>query len=99
MKHYYIYIITNKTNRVLYTGVTNNLARRICEHRNKIIDGFTKKYNVNKLVYCESFINPNDAISAEKRIKGWLRKKKIELVESKNPQWEDLYPIIENIAR
>ena len=84
---------------MLYTGVTNNLARRIYEHRGKMISGFTKKYNVNKLVYCESFTNPSDAISAEKKIKGWLRKKKIKLIELQNPQWEDLYPTIESIAR
>ena len=98
MKHYYVYIITNKTNKVLYTGITNNLLRRIYEHRNKMINGFTRKYNVNKLVYSESFISPNEAIAAEKKIKGWVRKSKIALVKSKNPQWKDLYPIIESLA-
>ena len=98
MKHYYVYIITNKTNKVLYTGVTNNLLRRIYEHRNKIIKGFTEKYNVSKLVYSEAFTNPNEAIGAEKMIKGWLRKKKIALIESKNPEWRDLFPILENLS-
>ena len=98
MKHYYVYIITNKTNKVLYTGVTNNLLRRIYEHRNKIIKGFTEKYNVSKLVYSEAFTNPNEAIAMEKKIKGWLRKKKIAIIESKNPEWKDLFPILENLS-
>lgn len=99
MKHYYVYILTNKTNKVLYTGVTNNLLRRSYEHRNKMIKGFTEKYNISKLVYCESFDNPNEAIAAEKRIKGWLRKKKIALIDSKNPEWKDLYPVIESLFK
>ena len=99
MKHYYVYIVTNKNNNVLYTGVTNNLLRRIYEHRNKMVDGFTKKYNVSKLVYAESFESPNEAIATEKKIKGWLRKKKISLIESINPEWKDLYTQIEGIVR
>lgn len=95
MKHYYVYIVTNRTNKVLYTGVTNNLLRRIYEHKHKMIDGFTKKYNLDKLVYSESFNSPIEAIAAEKKIKGWLRRKKIALIESKNPQWKDLYSILE----
>jgi len=90
MKHYYVYILTNKTNKVLYTGITNNPLRRIYEHKSGIIEGFTKKYRLKKLVYLESFDNPNDAIAAEKKIKGWLRIKKIKLIESKNPHWRDL---------
>lgn len=90
--NYYVYILTNKTNKVLYTGITNNLLRRIYEHKNKLIKGFTEKYNVNKLVYFEEFNNINDAIAAEKKIKGWLRIKKIKLIENKNPLWEDLDP-------
>ncbi len=90
MKTYYVYILTNYTNKVLYIGVTNNLIRRIYEHKNKIIDGFTKKYNINKLVYYEVFNRANDAIVAEKKLKGWLREKKIELIVSMNPEWEDL---------
>ena len=90
MKSYYVYILTNKANKVLYVGVTNNLERRIFEHKNKLIEGFTKKYNLSKLVFFEVFRNPGDAICSEKKIKGWLRKKKIELINSKNPKWENL---------
>lgn len=99
MKHYYVYILTNKTNRVLYTGVTNNPLRRTYEHKNGMIDGFTKKYNLKKLVYVESFDNPSDAIAAEKKIKGWLRIKKIRLIESMNPSWEDLSKKLEEIFK
>ncbi len=87
---YYVYILTNRSNRVLYTGITNNLEKRIYEHKSRLIDGFTKKYNVNKLVYFEDFSQVGDAIAAEKKIKGWLRKKKIQLIESLNPGWVDL---------
>ncbi len=90
MRQYSVYIFTNKSNKVLYTGVTNNLKRRSYEHKHKLIKGFTSKYNLNKLVYFEEFGNINDALSAEKKIKGWLRTKKIKLIESINPQWEDL---------
>jgi len=88
---YYIYILTNKTNRVLYTGITNNIIKRVYEHRMHVVDGFTKKYNVSKLVYVEDFSDVKDAISAEKKIKGWIRQKKIDLIQSLNPTWEDLY--------
>jgi len=98
MKHYYIYILTNKNNNVLYTGVTNDLLRRMYEHRSKLIEGFTKKYNVNKLVYFEEFRDINEAIAAEKKIKGWLRNKKITLVDSKNPEWKDLFLVIQDYA-
>ena len=87
---WYVYIVTNQGNTVLYTGVTNNLERRIYEHKNKLLSGFTSTYNVNKLVYYEIFNAPYAAISAEKRIKGWLRKKKITLIAEKNPTWKDL---------
>ena len=87
---YSTYILTNKFNKVLYIGVTNNLERRIFEHKHKLIPGFTSKYNLNKLVWFENFNNVEDAISAEKKIKGWLRIKKIELIESKNKKWKDL---------
>ncbi len=90
MRIYYVYIATNKTNAVLYTGVTNNLERRIYEHKNKLVSSFTSKYNVNKLVYYEEFYFPAEAIAAEKRIKGWVRKKKIELIISLNPNFNDL---------
>lgn len=90
MKKYFVYIASNYANSVLYTGVTNDMKRRIFEHKNKLISGFTSKYNVNKLVYVEEFGDIEDAISAEKKIKGWVRAKKIELIESKNPDWDDL---------
>ena len=89
MKDYYVYIITNKS-KILYTGVSNNLTRRVYEHKHKLVKGFTKKYNIDKLVYFEVFNNVDDAIRREKQIKGWLRKKKITLIESINPQWKDL---------
>ncbi|MEK6646240.1 MAG: GIY-YIG nuclease family protein [Candidatus Firestonebacteria bacterium] len=90
MKKYYVYITTNKRNTVLYTGVTNNLERRMYEHKNKLVKGFTEKYNVTKLVYFEEFNEPEEAICAEKRIKGWIRKKKIELIMNKNSEFKDL---------
>ena len=99
MKHYHVYILTNWNNRVLYVGVTNDLLRRTNEHKLKLAEGFTKKYKLSKLVYFEEFSYIKDAISAEKKIKGWLRIKKVKLVESKNPQWIDLSKQIElNIA-
>ncbi len=87
---YYVYIITNKENKVLYTGVTNNLERRIYEHQNKTISGFTSRYNVCKLVYFEETKDVNEAIHREKEIKGWRRSKKIALIESINPEWNEL---------
>ncbi|MBO4920372.1 MAG: GIY-YIG nuclease family protein [Lachnospiraceae bacterium] len=90
MNHYYVYIITNWNNKVLYIGVTNNIARRIYEHKNKLIDGFTKKYNVYKLVYLEEMNDVKAAISREKQLKGWKKDKKILLIESINPKWEEL---------
>jgi putative endonuclease len=89
MKDYYVYKLTNKS-RTLYTGVTNNLTRRMYEHKNKLIDGFTKKYNLTKLVYYELYNNITAAIQREKQIKGLLRKKKIAMIETLNPKWEDL---------
>lgn len=94
MKKYYVYIITNKINTVLYIGVTNNLERRIFEHKNKLISGFSSKYNLNKLVYFEEFNSVNDALVNEKKLKGWIRKKKIDLIESRNTGWKDLAPEI-----
>ena len=87
----YVYILTNVHNKVLYTGVTSELIKRVYEHKNKMADGFTKKYNLNKLVYYEVSDNIMSAITREKQIKGWLRSKKIALIESKNPEWKDLY--------
>jgi putative endonuclease len=88
-KEYYVYIMTNKS-RTLYTGVTNNLMRRVYEHKNKLVPGFASKYNIKKLVYFESTSDINQAILKEKQIKGWLRVKKIALIESANPRWKDL---------
>jgi len=90
MKSYYVYIITNKINTVLYIGVTNNLVRRIFEHKNKLIVGFSSNYNLNKLVYFQEFSSINDAIAAEKKMKGWVRKKKNELIDTFNPTWKDI---------
>ncbi|MBO5287287.1 MAG: GIY-YIG nuclease family protein [Clostridia bacterium] len=87
---YYVYILTNKTNRVLYIGVTNDLSRRIYEHKNELLDGFTKKYHVHKLVYYEEYTYVNNAIAREKQLKGWIREKKNLLIEAFNPNWEDL---------
>ncbi len=88
-KEYYVYIMTNKS-RTLYTGVANNLVRRVNEHRSKSIPGFTSKYNITKLVYYEAGDDINPALAREKQIKGWLRAKKIALIESVNPEWKDL---------
>lgn len=87
---YYVYMMTNKANKVLYTGVTNNLERRLWEHKNKQIEGFTSRYNATKLVYFEQTSDINSAIGREKQIKGWLRAKKNNLIESVNPDWKDL---------
>ncbi len=90
MKLYYIYILTNKRNGTLYTGVTSNLQKRIYEHKNKLIKGFTQKYSIDKLVYFEETNDINIAIQREKQLKAGSRKKKLELIESHNPQWKDL---------
>lgn len=89
MPQYYVYIMTNKS-RTLYTGVTNNLERRVYEHKYKLIKGFTSKYNITLLVYFEVCNDIREAIAREKQIKGWLRSKKIALIESVNPGWKDL---------
>lgn len=90
MKNYYIYMITNKSNRVLYTGVTNNLERRVAEHKSLTIPGFSSKYRLTKLIYFEYGFDIQAAIEREKTIKGWLRKKKNALIETLNPEWTDL---------
>ena len=90
-KNYYVYIVTNKPRGTLYTGMTNELVRRTYEHRNGLIDGFAKKYNLNKLVYFEVFNLVEDTIIREKRLKKWNRQWKIELIEKSNPEWDDLY--------
>ena len=88
---YYIYIMSNKRNTVLYTGVTNEVKRRVYEHKEKLVNGFTKKYNVTKLVYYEVFEDIENAILREKQIKAGSRQKKIELISSMNKEWRDLY--------
>ena len=90
-KIYCVYILTNPGNSVIYTGVTGNLNRRVAEHRGKTIEGFTKKYNVTKLVYYENFDDPNSAITREKQIKAGSRQKKIDLINELNPLWKDLF--------
>jgi len=90
-KQSYIYILFNKRNGTIYTGVTSDLVRRVYEHKNKLIDGFTKKYSIDKLGYYEIFSSIGEAIAREKQIKGYSRKKKIALIEKMNPCWEDLY--------
>ncbi len=90
----YVYILTNTNNTVLYTGVTSNLSKRAYEHKNKMVQGFTKKYNLHKLVYYEVFEDMINAIVREKQIKGWLRIKKLLLIEKANSGWVDLYESI-----
>ena len=91
-KRYYTYILTNKYNEVLYIGVTNDLARRVAEHRSGMIPGFTQKYNCHKLVYYEEYSEVEMAIAREKQLKGWSRAKKDSLIDSKNKEREDLMP-------
>jgi len=87
----YVYILTNSKKTVLYVGVTSNLVKRIYEHKNSFVEGFTKKYNLKELIYFEVFEDIVSAITREKQIKGWLRIKKIALIEKVNPNWNDLY--------
>ena len=89
-KHYYLYIMTNRNNTVLYTGITSDLKRRIYEHKEKLAEGFTKRYNLTKLVYYEIFQDSLNAIQREKQIKGGSRKKKVALINDMNPAWKDL---------
>ena len=88
---YYVYILASKKNGTLYIGVTNNLKRRVYEHRENLIEGFTKKYGVHKLVHFESTEDVRVAIQREKRLKKWKRKWKIVLIEKENPEWRDLF--------
>ena len=87
---YYVYILSNWNNRVLYTGITNNLERRIVEHKSHLTQGFTSKYNVRKLVYFDNTADVKRAIERDKQIKGWTRNKKVALIEQMNPDWRDL---------
>jgi putative endonuclease len=89
-KTFYVYMMTNRSRVVLYTGITNDLTRRVWEHQNAEVKGFTKTYKVNRLVYYESCEDPRDAIAREKEIKSWRRSKKNALVETLNPKWVDL---------
>jgi len=91
MNEYYVYIMSNKKNGTLYIGVTGNLATRVFEHKNNLVDGFTKKYNLKQLIYYEKTSDVNEAILREKRLKKWNRQWKIELIEKHNPSWRDLY--------
>jgi len=90
-KTYYVYILSSQRNGTLYVGVTDNLSRRVWEHKNKLGDGFTKKYEIHHLVYYETHTNPESAITREKQIKKWNRLWKLQLIEEKNPTWRDLY--------
>ena len=90
-KQFYVYILASKRNGTLYTGITSNLAQRIWQHKQNMIEGFTKKYDVKVLVYYEVHDNAESAITREKRIKKWRRSWKLRLIEDKNPHWKDLY--------
>jgi putative endonuclease len=96
MKQFYVYIITNKNDSVLYIGVTNDLVRRVYEHKNKLAPGFSDKYSLNKLVYYEILDDPENAIKREKQLKAWHRDWKDELITSANSDWKDLYDEIIN---
>ena len=91
MKSYYVYILASKRNGTLYIGVTNNLIKRTYEHKNNLVEGFTQRYSVHKLIYFEETSDINSAIKREKQLKKWNRKWKLELIEKKNPNWKDLY--------
>ena len=90
MKTYFVYILASKRNGTLYIGVTNNIERRIYEHKNGLVPGFTKQYGVHRLVYLEETSDVEAAIKREKQIKHWKREWKVELIEEQNPEWEDL---------
>jgi len=90
-KIYYVYILTTRNNKLLYIWITNNLIRRIYEHKEKLVEWFTSKYNINKLVYYEETNDVNSAINREKELKWWLRIRKDELINKMNPDWLDLY--------
>jgi len=90
MKNYYVYILCSKRNGTLYIGVTNNIARRILEHKNKSADSFTAKYSINHLIYCETYEYVMNALKREKQLKKWSRKMKLQLIEEANPKWEEI---------
>ena len=91
---YYVYILTNTNNSVVYIGVTNDLKRRVYEHKTELIDGFTKRYHIHKLVYYEEYSDPYSAIKREKQLKGWNRERKNNLIETKNPDWNDWFDLL-----
>jgi len=91
MTGYFVYILTNKPRGTLYVGITSNLVRRIYEHREGLMPGFTKRYGLKKLVYFERYDDPNSAIQREKNVKHWSRAWKLDLITGANPQWRDLY--------
>ena len=91
MKPFYVYILASRRNGTLYVGATDDLVRRVFEHKNSLVDGFTKRYNVNRLVYYEQSDSKEGALIREKQIKEWHRKWKLELIEKTNPEWKDLY--------
>ena len=88
---YYVYMLSNKTNTTLYIGVTNDIVRRVWEHKNEVVEGFTKEYKLNKLVYYEQCQDVKSAITREKQLKKWNRRWKEDLIRQMNPNWEDLY--------
>ncbi len=90
-KEFWVYILSSKRNGALYIGVTSDLAERVWQHKNKMVEGFTLRYNVDKLVYCEPFADAESAITREKQMKKWKRSWKIRLIEEGNPDWKDLY--------
>ena len=99
MKTYFVYIIASKRNRTLYIGVTSNLVKRVYEHKNKLVEDFTKKHNVHVLVHYETIEDINSAITREKQLKKWKRQWKIELIEKNNPNWKDLYYLVDSCFR
>lgn len=94
MKNYFVYILASKKNGTLYIGVTNDLVKRVCEHKQKVVEGFTYSYDVDKLVYFEQGSDALGAVTREKQLKKWNRAWKIRLIEERNPDWRDLYPDI-----
>ena len=97
--NYYIYIMSNISNTIVYIGITNDLVRRVYEHRNELVDGFSKKFHTHKLVYFEVYSTAYDAIAREKQLKKWTREKKNTLIEKDNPEWIDLWDRIKNFEK
>jgi len=95
MQNYFVYIVCSRRNGTLYIGVTNNLKRRVYEHKQKMVAGFSKQYGTDKLVWAEQFSTISDALQAEKRLKHWKREWKLYLIEQRNPEWNDLYETID----